>query len=48
MQAISQLPGIAGVHQPPVRWEEMVTNIVERLGLLPRRVSEVETAPAQN
>jgi methylenetetrahydrofolate reductase (NADPH) len=36
IQAVRQIPGVAGVHIMAVAWEEIVPDIVERAGLYPR------------
>ena len=36
IQAVRQMPGIAGVHMMPVAWESVIPIVVERAGLSPR------------
>lgn len=36
IQAARALPGVAGIHLMPVMWEDVVPQVVERAGLLPR------------
>jgi len=44
IEEIRQIPGVRGVHIMAIAWEEMVPEIVERAGLLPRPQLE-ETGP---
>jgi len=46
IQQVREIPGVAGVHIMAVDWEEVVKTIVEKAGLLPRPVIQVEAAPA--
>ena len=36
IQALREIPGVAGMHMMPVAWESVIPTIVERAGLLPR------------
>ena len=46
IQAIRAVPGVAGIHLMPVLWEDVVPQVVERAGLLPRPVIPApEAAP---
>jgi methylenetetrahydrofolate reductase (NADPH) len=44
IQQVREIPGVAGVHIMAVEWEEAVKTIVEKAGLSPRPVIQVETA----
>ena len=46
IQQVREIPGVAGVHIMAVEWEEAVKTIVDKAGLLPRPVIQVEKAPA--
>ncbi|MEW6524378.1 MAG: methylenetetrahydrofolate reductase [Bacillota bacterium] len=45
IQELQEIPGIRGVHIMAIAWEEIIPEIVERAGLLPRPV--VEGGPSQ-
>jgi methylenetetrahydrofolate reductase (NADPH) len=42
IEEVKKIEGVAGVHIMAIEWEKMVPTIVERAGLLPRPVVEVE------
>ena len=44
IQQVREIPGVAGVHIMAVEWEEAIKTIVEKAGLSPRPVIQVETA----
>lgn len=41
INAVREMPGVAGIHLMPVLWEDVVPIVVERAGLLPRPTAEV-------
>jgi methylenetetrahydrofolate reductase (NADPH) len=38
IERLKEMPGVRGVHIMAIEWEEVVEEIVERAGLLPRPV----------
>jgi 5,10-methylenetetrahydrofolate reductase len=40
IHAVREIPGVAGIHLMPVLWEDVVPQVVERAGLLPRPTVE--------
>jgi len=44
IQAVREMPGVAGIHLMPVMWEDVVPVVVERAGLLPRPTLAVPAA----
>lgn len=42
IQAVREIPGIAGIHLMPVAWESVIPIVTERAGLLPRPQIEDE------